>query len=723
MAGSWYLFLCVALITAFASDASGKASPSFGALSPGKKVNLKADAMYYDQSTNLYTAEGGVIVEQEGSVLKADKITIDTVTQDAQAIGNVSLQEAENILTCERLTVNLDTKIGTVAEASLFVKENNYHINGRSFQKLGENRYKVLHGTVTTCDGKRPDWKITGGEIDVTLEGYATAKNSTFQILNVPIMYFPYFMYPVKTNRQSGLLIPEISHSSSDGLKIDNSFFWAISDNTDATFFVDYATERGVGEGTEFRYVLSPQSKGKLYQYFTEERSEYYDEEYDDPLDRDRRRGIVDFEGEHYFNDTSYAKARGTWLSDREMYKDYGGEINRSKNEWDSVSIRSREKSESLLFYTKNWSSYSLTADVDYYKDLTQRDTNTLQRLPSVQLSGLRDQIFNTPLYFKFDSGYDYFRRHDGVEGQRIDLFPKISLPLTFGRFVKFTPQLGARGMFAVDLSQEEDADYDRQKAAIDASAELSTTILRVYNFPGSAISKLKHSIEPSIMYQYIPDDDQEEFPFFDPVEKFYDRHALTYGLTNRFMVKQRQADGTYAEQELGYFRIAQQYYFTQPQLPWAVEGYNGRDLSDIISELRLQLARNASLKTELYFNPYDQNLSSYNAYLLLQNKRDDFLRFEYRYRRDELEGFRVKGRFMLHPSWITYFDTRRSEFSSKTLDLLYGLEYLAQCWSIRLNFEEKAKQAGKDRETKYTFLFNLAGLSNWGKSEKEDKY
>jgi LPS-assembly protein len=157
--------------------------------------------------------------------------------------------------------------------------------------------------------------------------------------------------------------------------------------------------------------------------------------------------------------------------------------------------------------------------------------------------------------------------------------------------------------------------------------------------------------------------------------------------------------------------------------LPWAVEGYNGRDLSDIISELRLQITRNASLKTELYFNPYENNLSSYNAYVLLQNKRDDFLRFEYRYRRDELEGFRVKGRFMLHPSWITYFDTRRSEFSSKTLDSLYGLEYLAQCWSIRLNFEEKAKQAGKDRETKYTFLFNLAGLSNWGKAKKEDTY
>jgi len=77
----------------------------------------------------------------------------------------------------------------------------------------------------------------------------------------------------------------------------------------------------------------------------------------------------------------------------------------------------------------------------------------------------------------------------------------------------------------------------------------------------------------------------------------------------------------------------------------------------------------------------------------------------------------------MLHPSWITYFETRRSEFNSKTLDSLYGLEYVAQCWSLRLNYENQARQAGRDRETTYSFLFNLAGLTNWGKTDKINKH
>lgn len=716
-----FAIIVMAILLAAPVPVRGKETIAFESLAPEKRVDIKADSMLYDQKTNLYTAEGNVIVEQEGSVLKADTITIDTETQEARAIGNVTLKEADNLLTCSRLDVNLITKVGTVSEASLFLKENNYHIQGKSFQKLGESSYKIINGTVTTCDGDRPDWKITGGEIEVTVERFATIKNSTFQILNVPILYFPYFIYPVKTKRQSGFLIPEISHSSSDGLKFDNSFFWAISDNADATIYLDYATERGVGEGIEYRYLLNERSKGKFYQYYSEERSEYFDDEYDDPLDRDRQRGLVDFEGEHYFNDTSYAKAKGSWLSDREVYKDYGSEIGRSGSAWDRVSLRAREKNESIMYYTKNWSGYSLTADIDYFKDLTQRDTATLQRLPSLELSGQRQAIFNTPLFFKLDSGYDYFTRHTGVEGHRLDLFPKISLPVTFGKHLKFTPEMGMRGMFAMDLN--EDGDYDRQEGVIDANAELSTTILKVYNLSGAKIAKLKHSIEPGIFYRYIPDVGQDEFPFFEPKEGFYDRHAVTYFLTNRFIAKSRQSDGSYAEHELGYFRIGQNYYIEKPFLPWTVEGFNGHDFSDVIAELRLQIAENASFKTELYYNPYDSNLTSYNAYLLMQNKKDDYIRFEYRYRRDELEGYRIKGRYRLHPSWIAFFDTRRSEFSSKTLDSLYGIEYLAQCWSIRLNFEEKAKQAGKDRETTYSFLFNLAGLSNWGKTEKESKY
>lgn len=751
------ILLKILLLTLIVTDlALAKQKPFMPGFTTAEKVNIKADKMYYEQKTNLYFAEGNVVIQQEDATLKADKVTINTITQDAKAIGNVTLTEGENVLNCERLDVNLATKVGTISQATLFVKENNYHISGQSFEKLGENRYRVLNGTVTTCDGEVPDWKITGGEIDVTLEGVATLKKSTFQIKNIPIAYFPYFFYPVKIERQSGFMMPHFAYSSRDGAVIENSFFWEISDNTDATFYLDYASKKGVGEGVELRYVLNKRSKGTLYQYYIQERSKYFEDKYDPVLGRNRKRGIVDFEGEHYFNDTSYTKARMAWLSDRKIFNDYSREIKRFESDWNRTSLRSLEKNKSLLFYTKNWSQYTLTTELDYYKDLMKSDRTTLQKLPQINFSGGSQNITRTPLFFKFDSAYNNFNRDNGVEGQVIDLFPKISWPFNFANYLKFTPEIGMRGLFALNLSNT-DSDCDYQKAVIDANAELSTTLLKVYNFQGKKISKLKHSIEPSILYRYNSDEDQEDFPFFEPMGRFFERNLITYSLTNRFTAKVLQPDGTYSEQEVGFLRIAQSYYFERPDLhplgelnkknayyhdgnwagwvrdnlwgqkdwaradwawaDWAraTEGYNGHDVSDLLAELRFRINYHTNFKAKLRYNPYDNSLSSYNVFLLMEYRKNDYIRFGYSYVRDRLEVYNIKTRFNLSKSWTAFYETRHSGFDSKTLDSLYGLEYYAKCWSVRFNVEDKASQQGKDSETEFGILFSLAGLGELG--------
>jgi LPS-assembly protein len=691
--------------------AYGQETPYLQELSTEKSVTVKADRMYYDYSEDLYSAEGNVIIEQTGAILRADTITLNTLTRDAQATGNVTLAEGENILSCERLDINLITKVGTVSQATLFIKENNYRISGESFEKLGESKYTVVNGTVTTCGGDVPAWKITGGHIDVTLEGFASIKNSTFQVRNIPILYSPFFFYPVKIKRQSGFLMPQPGFSSSDGVKLNNSFYWAVSDSTDATLYLDYTSKKGVGEGAEFRYVLNETSKGKIYQYYTEERSEYFEDEYDELLGRHRKRGLAGFEGEHYFSETSYTKAIATWLSDRQILQDYGRELSRFDVSWDTVSLTTLEKNKSFLFYTKNWSQYTVTGQVEYFKDLENRNSTTLQRLPTIHFSGERQKIQKTPLFFKIDSAYDYFNRDRGVKGQRLDLFPKLSLPINIKNYVKITPEIGTRGMFALDLS--DNSSYDRQETVLDAHVELSTTILKIYNLNGKRIAKLKHSIEPSIFYSYISNGDQDEFPFFEPLDRFYARQALTYALTNRLTAKVLQPDGSFAEQEVGYFRVAQNYYFTDPDLTWYYEGYNGHDFSDVLTELRLRLSSYAFFRGTLQYNPYDNNLSEYDTLLSLENKRNDYLRFEYHYLRDRYDGYRIWSRFKLSQSWAALFETRSAE--NKTLDSIYGLEYFAQCWSIRLNVEDKSKQSGKKSKMEYSLLFTLAGLGGLG--------
>ena len=65
--------------------------------------------------------------------------------------------------------------------------------------------------------------------------GYGTAKNSTFEVLGVPVLWFPWMIYPLKTERQSGLLFPEFQISGRNGFEIGLPVFLTLGDPVNLT--------------------------------------------------------------------------------------------------------------------------------------------------------------------------------------------------------------------------------------------------------------------------------------------------------------------------------------------------------------------------------------------------------------------------------------------------------------------------------------------------------
>jgi len=59
--------------------------------------------------------------------------------------------------------------------------------------------------------------------------------------------------------------LPELTLSSSDGVKLLDSYFWAISRDQDATFSLQWIQDRGLKPGVEYRYALSEELKGVWY--------------------------------------------------------------------------------------------------------------------------------------------------------------------------------------------------------------------------------------------------------------------------------------------------------------------------------------------------------------------------------------------------------------------------------------------------------------------------
>ncbi len=183
---------------------------------PAKKipVSVTADKLDYDRATDVYIAVGHVKIEQEGIKLEAEKVVLDSKTGVAEAEGNVYLQDKGDVIHAERLKINLNTREGVIYKGDMFMQKDNYHLRGDVIERRSETVYHVEHGEFTTCD--ESEWYIKADEMDIDMTRYATGKDVSFKLAGLPVLYTPYFLFPVR--RQSGFLIPIAGYSSRDGV-------------------------------------------------------------------------------------------------------------------------------------------------------------------------------------------------------------------------------------------------------------------------------------------------------------------------------------------------------------------------------------------------------------------------------------------------------------------------------------------------------------------------
>ena len=90
-------------------------------------------------------------------------------------------------------------------------------MSGAEIAKTGEQTYRFENGRFTTCrceEGEREPWEIEAEQAELEIGGYGTARNTRFEVLGVPVVWLPWMIYPLKTERQTGLLFPEISAGS-----------------------------------------------------------------------------------------------------------------------------------------------------------------------------------------------------------------------------------------------------------------------------------------------------------------------------------------------------------------------------------------------------------------------------------------------------------------------------------------------------------------------------
>ena len=712
--------------------------------------HISADSIQYDQAADEYMASGNVSVSREGRTLTADMVRLNQKSRQAWAEGNVRLLSGKDLITGRKMELNLDTEIGSISEGTLFFSENHLYVSGREVSKTGPATYHILDADATTCDGDHPDWHITAKDLEVTIEGYGFAKHTAFWARRMPLLYSPYFIFPVKLKRQSGLLAPEFGISDRKGAAYLQPLFWAINDSMDATFFAHYMAERGTRLGGEFRYVASERARGAFMgdgfedrkvddgQGDNSDRWGYTDDAYLRPnSDRYWFRGKID----QNLPLGATAKLDLDLVSDQDYLKEFKDGVNgfdetrgyfieqfsRDIDDYNDPVRRNQ------LNINRMWSGYTLNMDARWYDDVIKRrqdDTkDTLQNLPQISLDGTKKRIAGLPLYFDLLSSYTHFFREEGTRGHRADLYPRLYYPMRLLGAVNVEPSAGLRQtVWHIDTYETppEDGDKDFYRAIYDLKLDTSADAYRVFKTDIAGCDSIKHGITPRIVYEYTPRKDQESYPEFDSLDRIDASNLITYSLTNTLVARRPRTGSDDSEgpgnSYIPFLRLKLEESFDidkhKDDLP--------RPFSDILAELDITPGRYLSLDSDALWRPYDSRFYGFNAALNLWSLRGDRLRAEYRFTREEpedtvldtpavtgVQSIDLTGSFVVTPSWLLRGKYEHNIEENQLIEIGGGISYRSQCWGVDLDYTVEEETDGKNRSI--SFMVHLTGLGSFG--------
>jgi LPS-assembly protein len=531
---------------------------------------ITAASIAYRERGELYVAEGDVLIVQGERRLSADWMAFSLATRRGAASGRVLLVEGEQRVEAEFMEFDVDSLQGVIHTGRIDTGEGGLIIEGEELTKVGEVDYEVHEGRATGCrcpeEDDRLPWAIEAEDAEVELGGYGRAKNSTVEVLGVPLIWLPWIAYPVKTERETGLLFPRFGYSGDDGVQFAVPFFWAARDELNVTVAPGYIQERGGSIDLAMEYVLGERSRGRFFGAFVLDKTANPQNSIYDQLvlgkppkpnatNYQRERWAVAFDHDQYLPGQWRAKADVKVVSDNAFLSDfdrYG-------------TFRTDLFLDSTVFAFRSFGKQGrigAVGAIDYADDIQlafafeDHDQTILNRWPDLSLRALSTQpslVRGLGLVTAMDSEYTYFRydeapwrafptaapgaagffwdsglvpgrlgaptRGDGVyeegepmleRGHRFTLFPRLARPTRLGPHLDLYPEVG----YAQTLYDGNVLGFD-ERGVFTARADLRTQLRGELQL--GPLPEATHLVEPFVRYSWVRPRSQSDSSVYVP--------------------------------------------------------------------------------------------------------------------------------------------------------------------------------------------------------------
>jgi len=458
-------------------------------------------------------ATGDVLVIYQDSYISADRATYDQNSSELELFGNVvSLKGNEYQFVGEHILIDMEHDKKELSPFYMIQKESKLWVSAEKTSACN-NKYDIEAGIVSGCNPEDPMWEFhfSSSDYDVD-EMWLNMYNARLYIGGIPVFYFPYFGYSFNTSRRSGLLMPSVGLSGSEGVYYEQPIYIVMGDSVDLELKPQLRSKRGQGLYATLRFVDSKDSSGEFTAGYFQENDSYATE---NQLANDRHYGF----GFKYENTRVLENWFGLDLKGQSgLYSDI-----QWMNDVDYINLASADTINNVtsnqvysrinLFYNEEDNYYG--AYLKYYLNLEDdvKRKTTIQKLPSVQYHHYLDTFLDQHLYYTLNVNADNFTRELGKEGNEVKLDLPLSLQTTL-------------------LDDYLNVQY---KANVDG---------RLIDFHGTAASTPLESIYQSGYYAGL----SHQFDASSNVIKAYDSYAHAMGLSAIYTTYGTQEKSGYYE-------------------------------------------------------------------------------------------------------------------------------------------------------------------------------
>ncbi|MCT7404757.1 LPS-assembly protein LptD [Aliarcobacter cryaerophilus] len=382
---------------------------------------LQLVAKDVDTKNNIITAVGDVVAYSPTYYLSSDKMVYDKDREILELFDNVLIIKDNKIQTQSNYAY-VDMKNDIINQDPVFLMDNSSNIWSNSKEANKDKDLITLENSIlSSCDCIDPIWSIRSSSSDYDTEAmWMNTYNPRLYIKNVPVFYLPYFGFPTDTTRRTGLLLPTMGYSSSEGFLYSQPIFIAPADNYDIELIPQIRTQRGYGSYANFRYADSPDSMLNLKTGYFKEFNNYRKEE---KLENSEHYGLdIDYERKNIFS-TKKEHQDGVFTSVR-----YLNDIEYIILKEDDGNLGTDKKVESKVNYFYNTPEYYGGVYGKYYIDASKKsNANTLQELPQVQFHSYNKELFLENLIYSIDTKAQNFTRKEGLNAKIYDITVPIS--------------------------------------------------------------------------------------------------------------------------------------------------------------------------------------------------------------------------------------------------------------------------------------------------------